>query len=430
MTTHTMTLSHFKQLRRQIQWWREINKLRRGASRLLQSKAAARRVPVKRLLILPSDPWTLVGAKGDEAMMQAVVGQLRQQNPELTVGVIIATEAAEQAARLLRFTPISAWDRPLDDAAEQIKAFGPDAMVVLGADVMDGYYNPVTTTRMLLTADAAARQGVRVAILGFSFNLQPNRLIRPVFEGLSDKLSINVRDRISHQRFTSFCRAPAKLVADAAFMLQPDPTTLQVKAMEQWAGERRSAGDVVIGFNMHPMLVRDATEAQVKALVDSAVGALRAITRERKLSVLLMSHDYRGQDGDDVCLAPIYKALAGELGSRLMYLTTQFSAAELKAMAGLMDGVVTGRMHLAIASLGMGKPVAALTYQDKFQGLFAHFDYPEKFLLAPADAAAPQKLQAMVTQFLDDLPALTARVKDHLPKVKEASMRNLERITA
>lgn len=425
--THTMTLTSFKNLHRQFQWWRQILKLRRQ-SEGHSGQATAPAAAVKRLLILPSDPWTLVGAKGDEAMMQAVAGRLRQRQPDLVVGVITSTEAAAQAAQVLGFQSIPAWDCNLDEAAQKIRAFGPDAMVVLGADVMDGYYNPVTTARMLLTADAAAKQGVRVAILGFSFNLQPNRLIRPVFEGLSETMSINVRDRISYERFQAFCRAPAQLVADSAFMLQPDASTPEVQAVSQWAQARRTAGDVVVGFNMHPMLVRHATDEQVAALVNGAVTALRGVSARRAVSWLLMSHDYRGRDGDDVCLAPIHKALSDALGARLMYPTTQFTAAGLKAMAGAMDGVVTGRMHLAIASLGMGKPVAALTYQDKFQGLFRHFGYPERFLLPPADAVVPQKLEAMINDFLDDLPALTNTVQTALPQVKAASELNLVRL--
>jgi len=139
-----------------------------------------------------------------------------------------------------------------------------------------------------------------------------------------------------------------------------------------------------------------------------------------------MSHDYRGADGDHICLGPIERALQSELGQRLMYPTQMFSAAQLKAMAGCTDGVVAGRMHLAIASLGMERPVAALTYQDKFQGLFAHFDYPQRFLLSPQEAADPEQLAALMEDFIDQLPALSAKVKQWLPQVTAASALNLE----
>ncbi len=424
-----MLLEKIKTFRRQYRWGNEISDLRRNFDAHRSSAvASSREAPIARLLILPSDPWTLVGAKGDEAMMQAAVSQLRLRNPKLSVGVVVATDAAAQAAMTLGFTPVNAWSDDAQVVIAQLDAFQPDGMVVLGADIMDGYYNPVTTARMLLAADIAASRGVRVAILGFSFNLKPNKLIQPVFDGLNDSLAVNVRDRISHERFQAFSRTPAKLVADMAFMLEADPTSAKLVPLAAWADARRQAGDTLIGFNIHPMLIRHATPEQVQTLIDSSVTALRKVAAHRKVSVMLISHDYRDKESDDVCLAPIHKALAVELGAHLLYPTERYSAAELKAMAGLMDGIVTGRMHLAIASLGMGTAVAGLTYQDKFQGLLAHFDYPQRYLLPPADTVVPEKLAAMMFDLIDNVATLRQTVGISLPKVKQASARNLEQI--
>ncbi|KQP43196.1 hypothetical protein ASF44_06410 [Pseudorhodoferax sp. Leaf274] len=196
-----------------------------------------------------------------------------------------------------------------------------------------------------------------------------------------------------------------------------------------WADRQRAAGMIVLGFNLHPMLITKATPAQVEGLVASAIEALRQVIRAKRVALLLLSHDYRGEEGDDACLGPIAKALQEELGERQMYSTRQYSASELKAMAGAADGVVTGRMHLAIATLGTGKPVAAMTYQDKFQGLFAHFNYPERFLLPPADAVDPQKLASLINDFIDRLPALTGQVNAQLPSVKKASELNMQQLT-
>ena len=40
----------------------------------------------------------------------------------------------------------------------------------------------------------------------------------------------------------------------------------------------------------------------------------------------------------------------------------------------MVDLVLTGRMHLAIAALGMGTPPLCVAYMDKFEGLFHLFD--------------------------------------------------------
>ncbi|MBN9204126.1 MAG: polysaccharide pyruvyl transferase family protein [Methylibium petroleiphilum] len=383
-----------------------------------------------RLLIVPSDPWTLIGAKGDEAMMQSVVGRLRQQLPALEVGVVTATAAAQDAARQLGFLPVDAWAGSLTEGLRRIDEFAPDMMVVLGADVLDGYYSPLTAARMLLTAQAAARSGTRVSILGFSFNARPHRLLKSVFDSLDASISVNLRDRLSRERFQRFTSARSQLVSDSAFMLLPDVRQAEVERVGSWAARSRDAGHVVLGFNVHPMLIRSATPAQVAGLVDSAIAALREVCKRRPVALLLLSHDYRGNDGDDVCLAPIANAMSALMPDRVLYPTAKFTAAQLKALAGSTDGVVTGRMHLAIASLGMERPVAALTYQDKFQGLFAHFDYPERFLLDPQGAADPRRLAAMIEDFVDQLPTLTTTVMQRLPDVQRASALNLSALTA
>jgi polysaccharide pyruvyl transferase WcaK-like protein len=424
-----MRMKLLKRLRGRLRVFLQIRAMQRAVTGHARVVTPSQR-PLRRLLIVPSDPWTLIGAKGDEAMMQAVVQRLRLSSPDLEVGVITAEPDAEKAARAMGFEPIAGWGGAMDDGVRRVEAFGADSMVVLGADVMDGYYSPLTAARMLLTAEAAARFGARVSLLGFSFNAEPNTQLRPVFDALDTSIAVNVRDRISHERFQRFSRRASRLVADSAFMLEPDVSAAAVRTMAEWADDRRAHGDVVIGFNMHPMLIRGATPAQIQTLVDSAVVALRQLCSRRAVSLLLLSHDYRGNDGDDVCLRPIASALAAELGPRLMYPTDQFSAAQLKAIAGCADGVVTGRMHLAIASLGMERPVAALTYQDKFQGLFAHFEYPERFLLSPAHAADPARLVALMEDFVDQLPTLAAQVRRFLPATVAASEMNLDVLLA
>jgi len=413
--------NRLREIKRRI----EVALLRLQRSRRAPPAPAESSPVVRRLLILPSDPWTLVGAKGDEAMMQAVVQRLRRRAPDLVVGVVAATPRASQAAQSLGFEPVAAWSGRLARSQRVVEAFAPDAVVVLGADVMDGYYSPVFTTRVLLMADAAARRGVRVTLLGFSFNDSPHPSLRPVFDGLARTIAVNVRDEISLARFRAFCALPARLVADAAFMLEPDAGSERVAALQTWTAVRRAAGDAILGFNLHPMLIKSATTVQVQALVAATVTALRSVAQERRVSVMLIPHDYRGALGDATCLAPLRDALGAELGDRLRLVEGSHTAAELKALAGLTDGVVTGRMHLAIASLGMGRPVAALTYQDKFQGLFAHFDIPDRFLLGPHDLMAPGKLQAMVLGFIDRLPALQGQVADRLEAVRQAAERNL-----
>jgi polysaccharide pyruvyl transferase WcaK-like protein len=425
--TQDMQLNDLMHPRRELKRWIDMRTLRRERDTLRPADRPSRRdTSGERLLIVPCDPWSLDGSKGDEAMMLGAVGKLRKTLPGLDVAIVVASEPAADRAREHGFRPLFAWDGPLEDSLHRLEEFAPQRMFVLGADVMDGYYNPVTSSRLLLLADLMATRGVKVSVLGFSFNGQPSTHVRPVFDGLDARTALHVRDSVSLGRFRAFSSAPARLVADAAFMLEPDDSPREVRELAAWTDRQRQAGRTVLGFNMHPMLIRHATPQQVEGMVRSGVAALRQVAQSRPVAIALISHDYRGHEGDDVCLKPIFEALHAELGDRLAYPTQRFSAAQLKAMAGLMDGVVTGRMHLAIATLGMGKPVVGLTYQDKFHGLLAHFDYPQRYLLSAAELEAPERLAATIEDLVDHIEPLRRTVVERLPEVKKASARNLE----
>ncbi|WP_246637420.1 polysaccharide pyruvyl transferase family protein [Burkholderia catarinensis] len=421
-------MSKLADLKQRLRVWLYVKRLtmqwRREAAQCAAGNDAA---PGAHLLILPCDPWTLVGSKGDEAMLRAVVDRLRLANDALQVSVVTATPEAADAATRLGFHAVDAWREPwrLTDTVERLAALRPSAVVVIGADVMDGYYSPMTSLRLLATADLLVRRGVSGTILGFSFNRRPYRQLRHAFDRIDARLLVNVRDGVSLDRFRRFSSAPAELVADSAFMLQPDDASDCVRETAAWVESRRAAGDAVIAFNLHPMLIRRASDADLAALVASVRDAIRALAEHRRVSIVLLSHDYRGRDGDDTCLEPLHHALTETLSERLCYPRARMSAAELKAISGQVDGVVTGRMHLAIASLGMGVPVAALTYQDKFHGLFGHFGLSDSFLLKPEEAMRATHLTAVLDRFVSELPQLRDQVRAALPRVKEASCKNL-----
>lgn len=397
-----------------------------GSIRFSQSSGG-----IKRLLILPCDVGTVIGSKGDEAMLHAVLGEIKSGNPGVCVGVV-TNDAGAKVAGDLGFEAIPVWRSPwnLETALNGVVNFDPDALVVIGADVMDGYYAPSTAMRMLILADLAARRGVRTRILGFSFNSTPAPSLRKYFDGLHESVSVNVRDPISYGRFNSFSDAKANLVADAAFMLRPDVSTNAVISVLNWVQERRGRGDLVLAVNIHPMLLRNPSSEEVRRLNLRLCEALVKVMDKFSVSLVLLSHDYRDDVGDDVCLVEVNRELSHDYGDRVLYPMSRMSAAELKGIAGGMDGVITARMHLAIASLGMGVPVAALTYQDKFQGLFKHFGLPDKFLISPEDIVSENLLSNMLLDFVGSMEDVRSAVRLALPNVKRLSLKNIDGLIA
>ncbi len=417
-------------LRAQLEAFRAEKRYRETESDWQAMRESMGRQPLKtgapqRLVIIPSDPWTLTGAKGDEAMIQSVVSQLKAVNPALKVAIITGSEVASDAARQLGYEPLQVWRQKLTTVVAQIEAFQADCLAVLGADCMDGYYSADTTLCLIALADVASRLGIRSTVLGFSFNDKPATRLATAFNVVDERVAINVRDEVSLKRFNQFCSAKAQLVTDSAFMLQPVTDTSPVLELAGWAQNQRSAGRQVLGFNVHPMLIKHPTPEQLNALMQSVVDALSGFMHDNIVAVAFISHDYRGSSGDDVCLKPIHAQLSAKFADRVFYREVKCSAAELKGMSGLMDGVVTGRMHLAIASLGMGTPVAALTYQDKFQGLMKHLHLPQDLLLPPEQLSGPGPLRDMLQRFTGNLDQYRATIASKLDNVKKMSADNV-----
>lgn len=380
---------------------------------------------VRNLLIFPSDPRGITGAVGDDAMITATIEHYRAANPDLTVSVLCVAGEPEDIVRSKGFAPvvIPRFTHFPTEIAAIFNMGDYDALVVLGADVMDGYYSAEYSTELLVAADLAARSGMRALILGFSFNERAAPELGACFSRLDHRVTLNLRDNISLERIRRFAPVHARLVADSAFTLQPGDVDAETAT---WIGTEKAAGRQVIGVNLHPMLIRDAGAEQIGRMVGRMADAITAASAQAEISWLLVPHDYRDAsgDGDGICLRPLLEKLQAIPGVRYRYFDGIHRAATLKALAGRLDGVVTGRMHLAIASLGMGVPVLCLTYQDKFEGLYRHFDLPKEFLLPPAIFDTDGALDRPLARFLSALPELRAAVARQRPRVVALAQEN------
>lgn len=384
--------------------------------------------PARSIIILPSDPDGIVGAVGDDAMISAAIDHFRRDCAELTVKVLCRAGFAEQIVRERGWLPLAipaSRDYPAR-IAELLGRVRSDALVIIGADILDGYYSPQYAMELLTAADIAARFGMRSIVLGFSFNSSPAGDLHRCFARLDKRVMLNVRDQISLERLSGFAVTCARLVADSAFTLQPSDINADYR---NWIQAERRTGRIVVGINMHPMLIREQSAEETALLVRQMAAAICANSEGPPVSWILVPHDYRDEQGlgDGICLRPLRDLLAAQ-GIRYRYFEGLHRAAAIKALVGQLDGVVTGRMHLAIASLGMGVPVLCLTYQDKFEGLIRHFNLPPSTLLTPDQIKANNYLANQMKEYLHNLPDLNVKVRQRLPGVLELADKNFSEV--
>ncbi|MBV5336655.1 MAG: hypothetical protein J0653_01195, partial [Deltaproteobacteria bacterium] len=69
-------------------------------------------------------------------------------------------------------------------------------------------------------------------------------------------------------------------------------------------------------------------------------------------------------------------------------------------------------------------PIAAASYQDKFEGCLAHFGLPETAILAPAQLGNPLLMWEWARNALDTRDEMSQRIAGCWPDVQSLSRKN------
>ena len=91
------------------------------------------------------------------------------------------------------------------------------------------------------------------------------------------------------------------------------------------------------------MLIKNVRESELGKITGPMVNALARISNDRAVSWMMLPHDYRSVDSDLRCLTPLHEGLRDVDGVETYLLEGEPRATELKALAGHLDGVVSGR---------------------------------------------------------------------------------------
>lgn len=382
------------------------------------------------VLLLPPANF---GSLGDEAMINGIIEHFTQKGFK-RIGIISLPLSSNweqfkpnlENIEICHYSLYHPWRKWLDFVNI---ASGYDRFYCLGADVMDGKYNQEASLHRLKYVSLAAQTGAKATVLGFSFNEKTIPRIIPAFEKLPANVKLKARDPVSHHRLVNHLERPVELVADLAFLMSPTNKIDTLSDVLQWVKQQKAEDKIVIGFNANALVISQLNDRAIDNFVQIYLNTLREIKAKYvNASFVLIPHDFRERDlsYSDVALAKaIYQALPENLKSSCLELPSPFSAAEIKSLAQNLDLVLSSRMHLAIACLGQGTPVACISYQGKFEGLFQHFEL-EGMLISPEQAFQDGTLGNFIFPLIEERKNLSQHIQSQLPKVKELALGNFQ----
>lgn len=380
--------------------------------------------PSNNIIIMPCDFEFIGGSRGDEAMILSTIDYYQKIKPHSKIYIITFNGYGWDYVKSLDIENV----QPLNlkgcaynvyKTYKGIKKINPSDIAILGADCMDGYYSNYTSIYLLALHDIFSTISMcTCSLLGFSFNEHPDAEVVKSFKTISPKTILSIRDDISRQRFIKSTGHNAQLTADVAFLLNSENNFDGYRRLQAWIMGHRISYSKFIGFNLHPMLKKYlSTEDMKKDAILAAQNLVRYLQYNHAISIVLIPHDNRNRISDVLMLDYVYEYMLQKgFSDRVYYDSCVYHANQIKALTALLDGMITSRMHLAIACLGMGIPVMAISYQGKFEGLFEHFELPQSLIMNRQSFLSEDFLQKF-DLFYKSLNSLSSQIKEYLLKV-------------
>lgn len=297
-------------------------------------------------------------------------------------------------------------------------------VLAIGADVLDGTYNRFLPFQWIGKLTRAQQVGAKVGIVNFSFSEFPDEAVCQRIQ-TTKGFQFTARDPVSLNRFTDSTGQSATLSADLAFLLRPELCSQNALQANQWLSECKNAGDTVLFVNLsgHTLALMPFDGVDEIALTLS-----RWLDESDKRKILFLPHDFRPAPiGDVEVLERLAEILSVRFSNRLAVLRAPFDAWDVKALCAHADLALTGRMHLAIACLGMLVPPVCITYVGKFEGLMQHVGLEhEGLLIEPGQVSDTSVLLSALSKVTAQKVRLQGIIASRIDAVRSLSLRNLE----
>lgn len=262
-------------------------------------------------------------------------------------------------------------------------------VLVIGADIMDGGYNPLASYRRARFSALFSNDDVASRVVGFSWNGRAHAVCK---WGLR---------RAARRGVALFIRDPASLRRAADDGVVAIPTADAVFATPSLRGPSENVSRIMQLIGRRPYALVNAS-GFVGRSYDQVEDYLLVIEHLDKsgLTPVLVPHVIRGSGDDLKQLAQIHTS--ARPGSTIL-VDELLTPSDIRHLCGSASAVVAGRMHLAVLALKQGVAPVVVSTQGKVSGLLELFNLGE-CLVEPGVGMGDRLVSA-----LDGVAARTGR---------------------
>lgn len=396
-----------------------LTKLAALGPRALTIGLSQRHQPDSFVLMAPS----VEGSRGDAAMMEVLLTELRRSYSGRSV--LLCYRRTERHSDLVRQFGVEV--ESLERLARNPLRFRQllnrtHTFRLIGADIVDGFYSPLTSILRLSAAQAFAYAGCDARIISFSFCATPAPSVAELWRRLPVSLGLLVRDPESQRRLSALLGREVEQAADLAFLLESDNAGTEEHL--HWIARQQARGQIVVGIGVNALLLEGSGRLALARVLSHLA------TRDPWLSLLLVSHDFRAKSSDLLAARDTLSHMRPELLERVSVIEREYGPRQLKAIAKRLDAVVSGRMHFSIAALSQGVPAFCFRYQGKVEGLLELVGFARELDAVSIDSALLEPQWELVAErvhaFLRRRSEFAMGIAARLEQLKALSALNLQ----
>jgi polysaccharide pyruvyl transferase WcaK-like protein len=280
---------------------------------------------------------------------------------------------------------------------------------IIGADIIDGIYGGQGSDIRKDIISKLDFLGVKCTMLGSSLSDKVTDEAKSSLTTIDSRCNLFARDKYSLERMHQH-NIKAELSADVAFLMSPKDTTIESFFGKKITTER------VIG-----LCLKDTDLGEDIQVHNQYLELLTKLLFKPEVSLVILPH----HPNDFLTMKSLVSKLPTKFSSKV-FISDKFpSAAEIKGLAKHCDLVITGRMHVAIASLGANTSVLCIPYANKFEGLLNHFQLDENmYILKDKSLTDLDSACLQVETILEHINDSQQQISKMLPAVKELSIKN------